>query len=724
MSYYLTVAGLVAMFFFWGAGLAWLVVPGRWRMCRPLVALPAGLMLQSAVVWAAGWLPLAGTEVYGRETLLLPLALLGLALWRTGPAGWGWGRSAAVVLALSLCVALLAVSPWARRGGAVTTISNGSCDAADYAAGARVLREFRPDDRGGFIGQREVAGVLEVDNFFDHWRRLNHFTPAGLLALNSTLLGRPVHRLTGLLGAGLLAVLVPVTVLVARSVVRLPHRAALAVAAAVGIGPVQNYAVYQVALGQLIAAAGVGVLVWGVAGMLREATSLRRAGAWLGVLAGGWWLLVGGYTFFLVVALAPVSGMAAWWLLRRGGAARTARAGAVLGAAALLAGVFGWERLAGFALRWMLHDMVEYGWPIPWLRPEGWLGLVRTAELHPMEGLRGWPVGVLLTGLAFWPCWRRVGWGSRSLWTVAGLVGPAVAGYVILSVKGAVPGSNASYDAYKLFACFQPVLLAGLFWWWRWLRGWVAVVVPLAAVLIAAEGGGPLRQRAAARPLEVHADLAALRQVEQSADIGSVNILCNEMWPRLWANAFLLRKAQYFAEPTYEGRRPTRLEGEWNLVDSIVRVEPAKPADYRAINHRYALVRASAPVWLRANLAGNWHPRERSGLVRWRWAGGPGRISLHHPGPTPVRAELLLNVRGLRPGRLWVRLDGETVAKLSLERREREMEPVTLLLPPGASMLTLETEAPADSPGGDDPRRLSFALYELTLRQVRPASGG
>lgn len=719
MPYYLNAAGLVAMFFFWGAGLAGLVVPARWRMVRPLFALPAGLMLQSAVVWVAGWLPLAGTDAYGHASLLLPLGLLVFAGWRSGLAGWGWGRSAVIGLVLSLAVALLAVSPWARRDGPLTTITNGSCDAADYAAGARVLREFRPDDRAGFIGQREVAGVMEVDNFFDHWRRLNHFTPAALLALNSTLLNRSVHELAGVLGAALLAVLVPVTVLVARSVVRLPRRAALGVAALVGIGPVQNYAVYQVALGQLLAAAGVGLLAWGVAGLLHEATSLRRAWAWWGVLAGGWWLLVGGYTFFIVVALAPVAGVVAWWFFRRGESARVARAGAVLGLAALVAGGFGWERMAGFGLRWMLHDTVEYGWPIPWLRAEGWLGLVSSAELHPLAGAWGWPLTGLLAGLALWPVWRRSGPGSLSVWTVAGLIGPAVAGYVILSVKGAVPGSNASYEAYKLLACFQPVLLAGLLWWWRWLRGWVAVVVPLVTVLAVAGGGASLRQRAVSRPLEVHADLVALQLLEQSAEISSVNILCREMWPRLWANAFLLRKEQYFAEPTYEGRRPTRLRGEWNLVDAIVRVEPEADADLRVINGHFALVRATAPAWLRAAPTEDWYPQEQAGVRRWQWAGGPGRIALRNPGAEPVRAELRLTARGLHAGRLWIRLDQETLAKFPLEMRELAMGPISLVLPPGESVLTLETEAPAASPGGHDARLLSFALYSLSLRPAR-----
>jgi hypothetical protein len=611
------------------------------------------------------------------------------------------------------------VSPWARQRGGLTTISNGSCDAADYAAGARVLGEFRPDDRSGFIGQREVAGILEVDNFFAHWRRLNHFTPAALLALNATLFGRPVEALAGVLGAALLAALVPVVALLGRSVVRLPRRAALALAALVGIGPVQNYAVYQVALGQLLAAAGVGLFVWSLTRLLPGATSWRRVLPWAGVLALCWWLLIGSYTFFLVVALAPVSGAVAWWFGRRGGLARVLRCAAVLGLSGVAAGLFGWERLAGFVLRWSLHDTVEYGWPIPWLRPEGWLGLVGGDDLRRLPAVPGAVLTAGVLGLALWPLARRAGGRSLAAWTVAGLVGPAVLGYAILSVKGAVPGSNASYDAYKLLACFQPALLAGLLWWWRWLRGWTAVSVPLLVVAAAGLAGRPLRERAAQRPLEVDASLTGLRHIEALPAVKSVNILCGEMWPRLWANAFLLRKEQYFAEPTYEGRRPTRLAGEWNLTDALLVVEPRDPADLIAVNHAFTLLRAGAPPWLRARFAANWHDLERSRTERWRWAGGPGGIALHNPTGAVQRAELRFTARGLREGPVRVKLGGRVVAEFALDLRRREFGPAVLAVPPGESLLELETEAPAASPGPHDGRPLTLALYALDLRPAR-----
>ena len=48
--------------------------------------------------------------------------------------------------------------------------------------------------RTGFLGLTEVVRVMSVDNFFDYWLRLNHFTPSALIALKSSVLGREPTR--------------------------------------------------------------------------------------------------------------------------------------------------------------------------------------------------------------------------------------------------------------------------------------------------------------------------------------------------------------------------------------------------------------------------------------------------------------------------------------------------------------------------------------------------
>ena len=84
-----------------------------------------------------------------------------------------------------LAVLLVVAGSMSSASRRLTSFSLGSCDAADYAAGARVFREFASGDRDGFMGLTEVVRILSVDNFYDYWVRLNHFTPSAIAALNA-----------------------------------------------------------------------------------------------------------------------------------------------------------------------------------------------------------------------------------------------------------------------------------------------------------------------------------------------------------------------------------------------------------------------------------------------------------------------------------------------------------------------------------------------------------
>jgi hypothetical protein len=132
-------------------------------------------------------------------------------------------------------------------------VSLGSCDAADYAAGARVLTEFARADRAGFLGLTEVVAVHSVDNFFDYWIRLNHFTPSALMALNGVVLDCAPHELATLMTSVLLAGALPVVFWVSRAVIGYSGGVSLIVAGLFGISPITWYAVAHVSPGQLLA---------------------------------------------------------------------------------------------------------------------------------------------------------------------------------------------------------------------------------------------------------------------------------------------------------------------------------------------------------------------------------------------------------------------------------------------------------------------------------------
>ncbi|HEY1107470.1 MAG TPA: hypothetical protein VGE76_02520, partial [Opitutaceae bacterium] len=255
MIHYAVAFGLLAHVLFWGAGAAMLAMPRPWRRFWPVLVVPAGLALQSALVWFGALAGLRGTDSYIWASEVVPVALMALALWRWARlAGWGaaWRmarndveRTGLVWAAAAGCLVLL-VLPVALASKGLTSISLGSCDAADYAAGARVLMEFARDDRSGFLGLTEVVRVHSVDNFFDYWLRLNHFTPAALMAFNGSLLGCAPHETATLMTMVLLAGLLPTVFWASRAVVGYSGGVSLIVAGLFGVSPVMWYAVAHV----------------------------------------------------------------------------------------------------------------------------------------------------------------------------------------------------------------------------------------------------------------------------------------------------------------------------------------------------------------------------------------------------------------------------------------------------------------------------------------------
>ena len=160
MIYFCVSFGLALHLLFWGAGLAMLCAPKRWGRFWPIWIAPAGVALQSIVVWVGAHTTMAGTDVYAGWSELLPLGLLILGLRRSGwrEALRGLTRFAGLWAVMALVLTLLTL-PLAYSSNLLTTSSIGSCDAADYAAGARVFQEFSSTDLTGFMGQTEVVQV-------------------------------------------------------------------------------------------------------------------------------------------------------------------------------------------------------------------------------------------------------------------------------------------------------------------------------------------------------------------------------------------------------------------------------------------------------------------------------------------------------------------------------------------------------------------------------------
>ena len=766
MLYYLTAAGLLAHTCFWGAGLAGLALPREWRRWWWVFAPGFGLALQSAVVWAGAHTTLAGTAVYARWSEVIPLTLLlTLSLRRerrywwlariflthnelaarsalrsgdvaddtrtatrtsplheiSGPTGLrlpvvaGW-------LAVLLAAGWMLIQPMAQPGPGLTASSLGSCDHADYAAGARVFQEFSKNDRTGFLGLSEVTHVRSAEYFFDFWLRLNHFTPSALLAHNAAVFGVEAYRLISVTAASLVLLNLPMVLFLGRITLGIRGGWLVGLVVLYAVSPLNAYAVHHGALGQLYAVQGIGILTVAIFGASRATHHERSAWPYFALLLAGLWLLAGSYNFILLVCLAPAG---AWlaallWYQRKWRA--VGQVLFVLVAALGACVLFFWGRFDGLIERFSLFEQYNFGWAVPLFTPEGWLGILRDLRLNAWPNVARVLLSAMVAGL--WLAGLRALWRRRNMQVFAALslVLPVIFGWGVLAWESRVR-ANASYDAFKIFSVFYPGLLIGLCSWVAAARGARPAVVRLAGIslglLVAANFLVSLdfRRQMANPPLRVGRDLVDLGRLEQEPRVASLNMLIEDYWARLWANAFLLRKPQYFLTHTYEGRLDTPLRGEWNLSDSPLHCFPLRSEDRIAINARFHAERVAGQGTIFGIFAQGWYAEERSSGIRWRWSNGQGALTLTNPSNDPVRASLRMRVRALSPRLLEIRLGDVLIAAPQLDGSEQEIVVGYLRLLPGRNDLNLSTAATV-SPGKTDARQLGVALYDFELRAL------
>ena len=313
----------------------------------------------------------------------------------------------------------------------------------------------------------------------------------------------------------------------------------------------------------------------------------------------------------------------------------------------------------------------------------------------------------------------------RGTWLVASLSLPVLAGYAFLEMRGAQLGTNASYDAYKLFAVFFPELLAACCWWVTLRRGsnqlgeWAAVYAMAAFVLAGTlVADGMFLWRMGQPPLLVGNELKQLRKIEAMPDVASLNMRIPDMWSRLWANAFLLRKPQYFLTHTYEGRLNTPLRGDWDLETGIIAVKP--PGDARRqVTPHYALVDTRSPQFLRAALGDGWHQEEFDPKTgeRWQWTRGDATVRIENPHDYPL--EVACNLDGWSLGgerELALSTQPQTAtATVRVSPQRSRVRLGTVTAPPGISVLTLHSPQAPMAAGPGDARMLGVCVFGLEL---------
>jgi hypothetical protein len=383
------------------------------------------------------------------------------------------------------------------------------------------------------------------------------------------------------------------------------------------------------------------------------------------------------------------------------------------------------DRVRGLAERFTLFQTYDFGWRIRALTPEGWLGMVRGPDLRPWGffGLR-WILCVGVAVLLAWALVRAVRQRRRAVWLVIATAVPVLAGYAFLELRGLRLGTNASYDAYKLFAVFYPLLLPAFCWWVtlrrsRRLFEWLFVCA-IAGLVVAFNvvACGMFIWKMSRPPLLVDGQHRQLRKVDAMPDVKSVNLLVPDMWSRLWANAFLLRKEQYFLTHTYEGRLNTPLRGDWDLEGGLISLH-LPGAARRPIAPRFALVDTRDTRYVRVLPGAGWYDFEfiPGTTEQWQWAQREATLEVNNPHAQPLPIRITLDARSPTPRDISLRLGDRDVAvrpvHVGVQRARHTYPP--FLLPPGKSTLVLRSSQPATPAAPGDAREVSVCVFNVAI---------
>jgi hypothetical protein len=302
---------------------------------------------------------------------------------------------------------------------------------------------------------------------------------------------------------------------------------------------------------------------------------------------------------------------------------------------------------------------------------------------------------------------------------------PALLGYTYLMIQAARLGTNASYDAYKLFCVFFPGILASL--------GLVTLLVVrgrglariAALALCAGVALASLRlcllfiAQNSKPALVVDRALIELRRVDAMKEIGSLNLRVDAFWDRLWANSFLLHHEQYFATHTYEARLNTPMSGDWDLLGNFFTLSLPRPGDSKPVNKLFSLVNTRSPHYLKGELGQGWHQMERDAVTRWCWSRGDASIMLENPHSTPLLMSVRFDLLASSERNIKLLLNEELLGSTQVGTARGLIATKEFRLPPGRHFLRLTSTQSAQKPQAYDSRALGFCLYgvQVDLRE-------
>jgi hypothetical protein len=146
------------------------------------------------------------------------------------------------------------------------------------------------------------------------------------------------------------------------------------------------------------------------------------------------------------------------------------------------------------------------------------------------------------------------------------------------------------------------------------------------------------------------------------------------------------------------------------------------PGEGYTLRGRNELIYAQDRRMMEIEFSDAWHQTERYGSDYWRWSEGTGTLKISNPHATPLLVRLRFTLSVSAPRQVHVRIgDHELWASDLTEKISLNVNISDVVVPPGDSVLTFETDRPGGQVG-TDPRRLAIRLQNFRMDLLREVS--
>jgi hypothetical protein len=735
MQYFYCSLGVIVVLYALGLGFTILLLPESLRRYTLILAPWIGYCYVGLACWPVFYYGGQIDRQTARVILIAPILCLVIELIRKRRAKlrqtilYGPTLGALAIAAAGFVVLSIPVF-WNARS--LTTVSLANNDIAAYAATARLLSEFTRHSTEGFVGQMAFPFEWCVKDFY--------FGPPAFVAFAGRLLGLMPHQelslcvfLLSALGAAVIFILLCETF-------ELGVSGALFGVAFVAFHPMIQFIALEGFFPQVVGTGFALLIFWTNTRLLdRNSARFDKLRLWIlltlftcGLLLNYphmllfVWFFVALYSIILAFLEKSLHGIRI---------CAVTNILAVFATAMILP-----QRIGPFFEIFKTYASVEAGWFIPWMVPGYVVGLMcenlpdgtgRITASPFLEAVTGWSIDLalsILIALAFvsamYLAYRN---GFRKIVAFGLGCVPVYAGCFLLAIMGRAGGVLGGYKSFKLVSFFLPFFGAALVALAAvaksgYRRIDLAIKSIVVAAVITSYAMADYLMLRPARFLRVEPEYEALRGLERTESVKSINVLTDVFWPTMWTAYFLMHKQIYLEHQSYY--MTSDLIGEYDLKDRVSsgsgtpHVNPVEPPAVVPLNQRFTLV-GPLKRKVSAKLGVGWY----LGEIGHVWSGKDGKRAtvILHSQNDGVKVRLRLICSPLRGNdRLMLQFHGEPLSPtIDTDPNGREDIKVSeLALNKGDNEVDIISELDPIQPNVADPRLVSHLFTSVEVDEL------